>query len=95
MTDTPEACTHSPSNRATPVEEWRIVVDEDVLIYVVHQNAEYESDEKRRLEMWEGWCVGRWIKHNAGGWMWHGHLGKVTHVAPLPPRPVTPAERTE
>lgn len=72
-----------------PVADWRITVDEDVLIYVVHQNAQYEADEKQRLAQWEGWCVGRWIKHNKGGWMWHGMLGRITHVAPLPGRPCT------
>lgn len=72
---------------AMPVADWRIVIDEDVLIYVVHDNAQYEPDEKKRLAEWECWCVGRWIKHNKGGWTWHGMLGRVTHVAPLPGRP--------
>jgi hypothetical protein len=72
---------------AVPVADWRVVADEDVLIYVVHDNAQYETDVKKRLAEWEGWFVGRWIKHNKGGWTWHGMLGRVTHVAPLPPRP--------
>jgi hypothetical protein len=72
---------------AVPVEDWRIVVDEDVLIYVVHDHAQYEPDEKKRQAEWEGWFVGRWIKHNKGGWTWHGMLGRITHVAPLPARP--------
>lgn len=76
---------------ATPVAQWVTKVEQPVLIYVVHTNAEFEKDEKRRKEMWEGWYVGRWIDHNHGGWMWHGMLGTVTHVAPLPaPPPVSP-----
>lgn len=72
---------------AVPVEDWRIVADEPVLIYVVHPNAEVEPDDAKRLADWEGWFSGRWIRHNAGGWMWHGMLGRVTHVAPLPQIP--------
>lgn len=75
---------------AVPVADWRIVADEPVLIYVVHTNAEYEKDEKRRQDEWEGWTVGRWIKHNKGGWMYYGMIGRVTHVAPLPGRPSLP-----
>ncbi len=74
-------------NGAVPVDQWRIVVDEPVLIYVVHDNAQYESDEKVRKAVWESWCVARWIKHNKGGWMWHGLCGRITHVAPLPSPP--------
>lgn len=69
---------------AVPVDEWRIVIDERVLIYVVHEHAQFEKDNARRLVEWEGWHVGQWIKHNKGGWMWHGMLGRITHVAPLP-----------
>lgn len=69
------------------VADWRIVTDQPVLIYVVHDHAQYEPDEKTRLEKWESWHVGRWIDHNNGGWMWHGMLGRITHVAPLPPHP--------
>ena len=76
-----------------PVADWRIVVDEDVLIYVVHEHAKYEMDEARRLAEWEGWFVGRWIKHNKGGWTWHGMLGRITHVAPLPGRPLSNGNR--
>ena len=70
-----------------PVDEWRIVADEPVLIYVVHTSAEFEKNDKDRREKWEGWTVGRWIKHNKGGWMYFGMIGKVTHVAPLPTTP--------
>jgi hypothetical protein len=76
-----------PSTNAIPVDQWPIEIDEDVLIYVVHDNAKYEKDLARRREEWEAWCVGRWIDHNKGGWMWNGLCGRVTHVAPLPPRP--------
>lgn len=72
---------------AIPIDQWKIVVDEPVLIYVVHDHAKYESDPIRRKQEWEGWCVGRWINHNGGGWTWHGHIGRVTHVAPLPLSP--------
>lgn len=72
---------------AKPVDQWKIVINEPVLVYVVHQNAKYEQDENKRLQDWEGWHIGQWIKHNKGGWMWHGLLGEVTHVAPLPPIP--------
>lgn len=77
----------SPDTNAIPVDQWPTEIDEDVLIYVVHDNAQYEKDVKRRREEWEAWCVGRWIDHNKGGWMWNGLCGRVTHVAPLPPRP--------
>lgn len=72
---------------AVPIDQWRIVVDEPVLIYVVHINAEFEKDEKIRREKWENWTVGRWIKHNTGGWTYYGMMGTVTHVAPLPTAP--------
>lgn len=75
---------------AVPIADWRIEVNEPVLIYVVHENAQYEPDEGIRKDEWEGWHVGRWIRHNKGGWMWHGMLGRVTHVAPLPARPSVP-----
>jgi hypothetical protein len=73
--------------KAVPVDQWEIVVDEYVLIYVVHHNARYEKDEKRRRELWEGWQVGKWIRHNQGGWTYSGMCGEITHVAPLPERP--------
>jgi len=77
---------------ALPVDQWPIEIDEDVLIYVVHPNAQWEKDEAKRREQWECWCVGRWIDHNKGGWTWHGMCGTVTHVAPLPARPVIRGE---
>lgn len=73
--------------KSVPVDQWDIVIDEDVLIYVVHENAKYEKDPKRRRHLWEAWYVGRWVAHNKGGWMWWGLCGQVTHVAPLPGRP--------
>jgi hypothetical protein len=73
--------------KAVPVDQWEIITDERVLIYVVHVNAQYEKDEKRRRELWEGWHVGKWINFNKGGWTWNGLCGQVTHVATLPERP--------
>ena len=70
-----------------PVADWKITVDEHVLIYVVHTNAKFEDDPDKRRAQWECWCVGRWINHNKGGWTWHGMCGTVTHVARLPERP--------
>lgn len=70
-----------------PVDQWKIGAGERVLLYVVHPNAKYEADDARRLSEWEGWFTGCWIKHNNGGWMWHGMSGTVTHVAPLPSTP--------
>lgn len=75
------------AREAVPVDEWRIVPEQPVLIYVVHPNAAYERNEVKRLADWEGWFSGRWIKHNSGGWTWHGMIGTVTHVAPLPAVP--------
>jgi hypothetical protein len=71
---------------AVPVNEWRVVKDAPVLIYVVHPNFKYARTDAERDE-WSGWCVGRWTSFNKGGWVWHGHLGEVTHVAPLPAPP--------
>jgi hypothetical protein len=73
--------------KSVPVDQWQVVVDELVLIYVVHENAKYEKDEKRRRQLWECWQVGKWIRHNEGGWTYSGMCGQVTHVAPLPGRP--------
>ena len=38
---------------ATAVEDWQITVDEPVLIYVVHDHAQYEPDEAKRKAEWE------------------------------------------
>lgn len=86
------ARTLSLQDHAVPVDQWKIVADEPVLIYVVHTNAEFEKDEKVRREKWECWTVGRWITHNHGGWTYYGMMGKVTHVAPLPAAPAMVAE---
>jgi hypothetical protein len=80
-------------DHAVPVDQWKIVADESVLIYVVHTNAEFEKDEKVRREKWEGWTVGHWVAHNHGGWTYYGMMGKVTHVAPLPAAPAMVAEQ--
>lgn len=79
---------------AIPVDEWPKEIDERVLIYVVHPQAQYEADEAKRKAEWEGWHVGYWSDFNKGGWVWHGMLGTATHVAPLPASPSVPsAER--
>lgn len=85
----PKQC-HDPADdfeAAVPVDLWPKEIDERVLIYVVHQNAQHEKDEAKRLAEWEGWHVGYWTDQNKGGWVWHGMLGTITHVAPLPPIP--------
>lgn len=84
-----EATTALRAMDAVPVDQWEKVIDECVLLYVVHDNAQYESDEERRKSEWEGWCVGRWTDFNKGGWTWHGRCGQVTHVSKLidPPSP--------
>lgn len=72
---------------AVPVDQWKIVKDEPVLLLIEHVNARYEKDGKIRDRDWRAWCVGRWIDFNKGGWTWHGLCGKVTHVMPLPALP--------
>jgi len=72
---------------AVPVEQWKVTVDQDVLLYLVHNQAQYEKDPARRQRDWECWAVGRWIDHNGGGWTWHGMSGQVKYVASLPARP--------
>lgn len=67
--------------------DWRAKVGVPVLLYVVHGNAGFEPDKAKREREWESWCVGYWTDHNGGGWVWHGLIGIVTHVAELPPRP--------
>lgn len=82
------------SEQCAPVSEWQPVIDEPVLVYVVHFNAQYEKDEAERLSEWEGWCRGYWTDFNKGGWVWNGIAGIVTHVSPLVyPFPDPPAAR--
>lgn len=70
-----------------PADQWPKEIDEPVLLYVVHSNAKHEPDPVERASKWEAWCVGSWTDFNRGGWTWHGMIGTVTHVAPLPGRP--------
>jgi hypothetical protein len=88
LAQTPDVaqCGRDPLGFMT-VDEWPKEIDERVLIYVVHENAQYEADEAIRKAKWEGWHVGYWTDFNTGGWVWHGMLGKITHVAPLLPPP--------
>ena len=37
---------------------------------------------------WRGWCDAYWTDFNGGGWVWHGHAGRVVFVRSRPPRPV-------
>lgn len=70
-----------------PVSDWPGVVGARVLLYVVHDHAQYEKDEAERLSEWECWVTGYWTGFNKGGWVWNGMSGIVTHVAPLPAVP--------
>ncbi len=67
---------------ATPVDEWPTETDEEVEIFVVHQNAQYIS-RLDDLSDWCGWFRAKWIDHNGGGWTWNGMCGRVTHVRPV------------
>jgi hypothetical protein len=67
---------------AVPVDQWPIEIDEEVELYVVHPNAQYAT-RVEDLFYWCGWCRGRWIDHNGGGWTWNGHCGRITHVRPV------------
>jgi hypothetical protein len=58
----------------------------DVLIWVVHPNAQY-ADTVAAKSDWQGPVVARWIEHNGGGWTWHGITGRFTHWRPLPAPP--------
>ncbi len=73
--------------KAVPVDQWKIVRDEPVLILVEHMNAQYERDPKIRDRDWRAWCVGSWTDFNNGGWTWYGLCGRVTHVMALPVMP--------
>jgi hypothetical protein len=68
---------------AVPIGEWKPVTDERVLIFVVHPQARLAKTPEE-LALWQGWCVGYWSGFNKGGWIWNGHFGEITHVAPLP-----------
>jgi len=72
---------------AIDASRWPKVEGERVLIYVVHPNAKMEPDEAIRRATWEGWFSGHWTNFNHGGWTWHGMIGDVTHVAPMPSAP--------
>lgn len=66
---------------AVPVDEWVKEIDEEVEIFVVHPNAKFKTPGD--IHEWQGWCRGKWIDFNGGGWTWHGHIGDVTHVRPI------------
>jgi hypothetical protein len=70
-----------------PADRWTRVVDESVLLYVVHRNADFEKDEAARKDKWEGWHVGQWSDFDGGRWVWSGLGGRITHVARLPTHP--------
>lgn len=76
-------------DESVPVAEWPVENGERVLLFVVHENAKYAKTPEERAE-WQGWCVGHWTDFNRGGWVWHGHLGTVTHVTSLPAWPASP-----
>ena len=48
-----------------------------IIAWCVHENAKYSKDPI--AEGWEAAVITRWIKHNGGGWTWHGHVGTFTH----------------
>uniref|UniRef100_UPI0037D9F100 hypothetical protein n=1 Tax=Tardiphaga sp. TaxID=1926292 RepID=UPI0037D9F100 len=75
---------------ATHASEWTPEIDKRVLLYVVHDQAQWEPDEELRMRNWEGWHVGYWTDFNGGGWVWNGLCGHVTHVAPLLAPPSDP-----
>ena len=75
-------------NEAVPVDQWPKIVDEPVLLYVVHDQAQYEDDPAKRKSLWEAWFQGTWTDFNGGGWTWGGMCGRVTHVARLPMLPM-------
>lgn len=79
------AVTTADESPAIPVADWPKEVDERVLIYVVHPNHATAGAADR--DDWAGWHVGYWTDFNGGGWVWHGMLGTITHVAALPPPP--------
>jgi hypothetical protein len=70
-----------------PVAEWKPRENERVQLYIVHDNARFESDPNKRAEEWEAQAVGYWTGFNSGGWVWNGLCGHITHVRPLPAPP--------
>ncbi len=56
------------------------------LLWCVHPNARFDPVN------YAGPVIGRWIKHNGGGFTWEGHSGDVTHWQPLPQPPVGKVE---
>jgi hypothetical protein len=68
-----------------PESEWPREIDERVLIFVVHPNAAFARADD--LANWMGWFQASWTDFNGGGWVWHGMIGAVTHVRPMPPVP--------
>lgn len=70
---------------AVPAANWKPVPDQLVMVFVVHPNAAYAEPED--LHLWRGWFLATWTRFNGGGWVWHGMVGTVTHVRPLPPVP--------
>lgn len=78
--------------RQVPVAEWPKKPGEQVLLWVVHPNAEFCTGKDR--DEWQGWCAGYWTERSKSwphghdkGWVWNGMMGHITHVAPLPPAP--------
>jgi hypothetical protein len=68
------------------VQDWPIVIGEQVLLFVVHKNAQFAKTEAE-LANWQCWVIAEWTGFNGGGWTWEGIMGRPTHVASLPPTP--------
>lgn len=71
--------------RATPAEQWPKVVDELVMVLVVHDSYRFAAPADRCE--WAAWYPACWISHNGGGWTYTGLSGKVTHVRAMPAMP--------
>jgi len=56
-----------------------------IIVWCVHELAKYCEDPAS--EGYEAPAIARWIKHNGGGWTWHGLAGPPTLWMPLPPSP--------
>ena len=65
---------------AVPVADWPRIVDERVQIFVEHQNLQWCRAED--ADDYRGWCDAYWTDFNGGGWVWNGHMGRVTFVRP-------------